>query len=114
MQPHPPPEPESFLEKEYLGIPLFIHIAATAVTCGLWLIVLLVVAPVESAKRQIMNPVDRVVDSLFEKALMAALTILAVPAYLLYTGGQWLYKRWKARRPKPEAHSSDGPPGPRG
>ncbi|MBM2621618.1 hypothetical protein JIG36_39555 [Actinoplanes sp. LDG1-06] len=87
MQPYPPrrPEPEpSFLEREFIGIPIFVHIAATAVSCGIWPLALLIVYPISAVKSRIDRAVDRVVDPIVDRLFAAVLRIVSWPFRFLY------------------------------
>jgi hypothetical protein len=105
MQPCPPGKPAtSFLEREIGGVPLFIHVIAVFATCGVYLVLLPFVLLFSAIENRVSRAVDRVVDPVLDRMLKAALVVVAVPAYLVFAGGKWLYQRWTgwARKPADE------------
>ncbi|GIE74718.1 hypothetical protein Aph02nite_06680 [Actinoplanes philippinensis] len=107
MHPFQPREPEpSFLEQEIAGVPLYVHLIAGAVTCGLYLVLLPFVLLFSAIEDRISRAVDRVVDPILKKLLDVALAVVAVPAYLVFRLGKWIYRRYTGRR-----SAETGPPG---
>ncbi|MEU4160555.1 hypothetical protein [Actinoplanes sp. NPDC026670] len=98
FQPHQPHQPEpSFLEREIAGVPLYVHLIAVAVTCGLYAVFLPFVMLFSWIGDRIDRAVDRMVNPILDKLLNVALAIVAVPAYLVFQAGKWIYQRWTGR-----------------
>jgi hypothetical protein len=105
--PSPPPQP-SFFEREIAGVPIYVHLMCVLVSCGVYLVFLPFVLLIDGVQTRTSRAVDRVVDSILDRILKAALTVLAVPAYLIYELGRWVYRRWFA---KPGAEAPPAPTG---
>ncbi|WP_433790098.1 hypothetical protein [Actinoplanes sp. CA-252034] len=107
MYPYPPREPEpSFFEQEIAGVPLYVHLIAVALTCGIYLVFLPFVLLFSAIGDRIDRAVDRVVDPILKKLLDVALAIVVVPAYLVFRLGKWTYRRYAGR-----GSADAGPPG---
>jgi hypothetical protein len=96
--PHqPPPSERSFFEKEIGGVPVYVHIIAVFATCGIYLVILPFVLAIDATQTRVNRAVDRVVDPIVDRILKAALIVVAIPAYLVYELGRWIYRRWFAK-----------------
>ncbi|GIE30487.1 hypothetical protein Ait01nite_035320 [Actinoplanes italicus] len=112
VHPYPPPPPQppqrSFFEQEIGGVPLYVHLMAVLVSCGVYLVILPFVLLFDAIQKRIDRAVDRVVGSVVDRILKAALVVVAIPAYLVYELGRWIHRRWFA---KPASEVSPAPAG---